>query len=221
MANQLQIGPQPGGQAQQVINERGDNYGSLIVAETQGKYQELTRLGYTFAARSGAAAAIPVNTTCTNAPTLWNLANSNKLVVPLKIILSMATLGTYVIDGFTLMGEANMGSNAATGLPFPTFSNIAPTSLRLGGNYSATSQFANASVTWTTQPSALMDLGMGQNIQGTAATGAPYSQLSFDLDGTVVMNPGTAICVAAATAASSATYWTTIIFAELPYNPGY
>jgi hypothetical protein len=204
-----------------VTNERGDNFGALIVAETQGKYQEWARQGYIFSARSGAAAAIPVNTTCTNAPTLWNLANSNKLVVPLRIALSFATLGTYVIDGLTLMYEANMGSNAATGLPFPTFTNIAPASTRIGSSYACTSQFANGTVTWTSQPAALMDLGMGQNVQGTAATGGPYSQLIFDLDGMVILNPGAAVCVAAATAATSATYWTTIIFAELPLLSGY
>jgi hypothetical protein len=220
MANQLQVGPQTQSLGQ-VTNERGDNYGALIVAEAQGRYQELARQGYVFAARSGAAAAIPVNTTCTNAPTLWNLANSNKIVVPLFITLSFAGLGTYVIDGFTLMAESGMGSNAATGAPFPTFTNIAPNTTRIGSGQTCTSQFANGTVTWTTQPTAIMDLGVGQNIQGTAASGGPYSGLMFDLQGCVVMNPGTAICIGAATAASSATYWTTIVFAEIPLVSGY
>jgi hypothetical protein len=218
---QLQVGPQFASPTS-VLTERGDNYAALIVAETQGKYQEWARQGYVYAARSGAAAAIPVNTTCTNAPTLWNASAGNKICIPIKLTLTCANIGTQVEDGFTIMYEANMGTSAYTGGPFPTFTNIPPVSTRIGGGLGPCStQFANAVVTWTTQPAALFDVGIGQWLSGAAATGSLYSQLSFDFDGTVVLNPGAAICLAAATAASSGTYWTSFIFAELPIVAGY
>lgn len=196
----------------------GNNWGDLLVSPVGGECFEWARQGYVFVARSGAAAAIPVNSAMTNAPTLWNPADSNKIVVPILISLSAAALGTQVIDGFTLSVEANMEAAAGTGKPFPTFTNIAPVSTRVGQAAVATTKFANAAVTWTTQPTVLLDLGMGQWVSGTAATGSPYNNHQFKLDGSVIMLPGTAISVGAATAASSGTYWTSIIFAELPYT---
>lgn len=198
---------------------RGGNYGELIVADLWGKYGELTRRGLVFAARSGAAAAIPVNTTLTNAPTLWNPASSAKLVVPLKIMFSAAALGTYVIDGFTVSYVTATGDTAAAALPIITFTNIAPINVLLGKGAAATTKFANATVTWTTNPTALMDIGLGQNLQGTAANGEPY-KLVYDFEGALALPPGTAISIGAATAATSATYWTTILFAELPVFAG-
>jgi hypothetical protein len=57
---------------------------------------------------------------------------------------------------------------------------------------------------------------MGQNLNGTAANGEPYNQLRYEFNGEVIMQPGTTISVGAATAATSGTYWTTILFAEVP-----
>ena len=85
-----------------------------------------------------------------------------------------------------------------------------------GKGGSATGRFANGTVTWTTQPAVLMDMGMGQWLNGTAASGECYNQMAMDFDGLVLLPPGSAICVGAATAASSATYWTSIVYAELP-----
>jgi len=192
------------------------NWGAQIVSQFGGGFMEMARRGLVFAARSGAAAAIPVNTTLTNAPTLWNPVGSGKVLVPLKIMLSAATLGTQVIDGFTINAAASMGNAAGAGQPFPTFTNIAPVSTRIGAATVAQGKFANAVVTWTAQPSVLFDIGIGQWVSGTAATGQPYNNHVFDFDGSVIMAPGTAICLGAATAASSGTYWTTILYAELP-----
>lgn len=217
MPDQIMIGPQLANDGA-VVNMRGDNYGAQMVLEMGGKYMEWVRRGYVYAARSGAAAAIPVNTTLTNGPTLWNTASSGKLVVPLKVLFSAATLGTQVIDGFTLHGIPSTGDAAATGLPIAAFTNVAPNSCLIGSSKACNTKFANAAVTLTnTAPTAIMDLGMGQWLNGTSAYGAPYT-LSFEFDGSIVMPPGTAIAIGAATAATSATYWTTILFAEIPYT---
>lgn len=192
-------------------------WGNPLVNVAGGKYLDWARRGYLYVARSGAAAAIPVNTTCTNAPTLWNPADSGKTFALIRIAFSAASLGTQVIDGFTLMYESGMSDTSGTaGMPFPTFTNIAPVSTLIGKGGSAKGRFANGTVTWTTQPAVLMDMGMGQWLNGTAANGECYNQMAMDFDGLVLLPPGSAICVGAATAASSATYWTSIVYAELP-----
>jgi len=187
-----------------------------LVQEYGGKFQYLAQQGLVFAARSGAAAAIPVNTTLTNSPTLWNPASSGKNVILLGISFSFATLGTQVIDGFTLSFLANAGDGVGTAAPVVTFTNIAPVCTKIGSGLGCSTKFANATVTFTTQPAAFMDLGMGQNLNGTAANGEPYNQLRYEFNGEVIMQPGTTISVGAATAATSGTYWTTILFAEVP-----
>lgn len=213
-SNILQIGPRNLSDGDRAVL-RGGSYGEVIVSELWGKYGELSRRGLVYAARSGAAAAIPINTTLTASPTLWNTASSGKLVVPLKVLFSAATLGTYVIDGFTVSYLLNAGDGVGTGAPVVTFTNLPPVNVLLGKGNSASTKFANATVTFTTQPAALMDVGLGQWLNGVAAVGQPYA-LAYDFDGAVMMPPGTTISIGAATAASSATYWTTILFAELP-----
>ncbi len=212
------VGPGDYSDGTEVVFRAGKN-GELIVQQLFGNYAELAQRGYVFVARSGAAAAIPVNTTLTNSPTLWNPADSGKLVIPLLLNLSCVNIGTYVEDGFTVSYLTSTGSTVATGLPLATFTNIAPVSTLLGAGKTATTKFANGTVTFTTQPAALMDLGMGQNVQGTAANGEPYN-LSFDFRGAIIMRPGTSISIGAATAASSATYWASIVFAEVPAIDG-
>lgn len=193
---------------------RTGSYGELIVQQLYGKYAELTRRGYVYAARTAAAAAVPVHTTMTNAPTLWNKASSGKLVYLLQVLMSPAVIGTPVLQGFGLGFLKNTGDAAATGNPLATFTNVAPAPTLLGRGACQTA-FAGAVVTFTTQPAVFMDIGIGHWIEGAAASGGP-AFLLYDFDGTVIMPPGTSVTLASLTTATSTTYWTTIIFAEVP-----
>jgi hypothetical protein len=120
-----------------------NSWGKPIVAFSGGRYLEWMRRGYIYVARSGAAAAIPINSTCTNAPTLWNPADSGKLIVPISICLSTEALGTPIITGITLSYETGMSDTSGTaGMPFPTFTNIAPVGTTFGKNASAKGRFS-------------------------------------------------------------------------------
>lgn len=198
---------------------RGGNYGESIVSQLFGKYLELSRRNLVFVARSGAAAAIPINTTLTNSPTLWNPADSGKIVVPLRLQLSVAAIGTPVLTSLTLSYLTNTGSVVATGNPLATFTNIAPKCVSLGKGSAATTKFANATVTFTANPTALMDIGIHHWLEGTAGSGQ-MGEIFHDFDGTLVMPPGTSISVGA-TAATSTTFWTSILFAELAVPNGF
>jgi hypothetical protein len=193
----------------------GDNWGAMLVAEQGPQYLEWLRRGWIFSVKTATAAAIPIYSTATNAPTLWNPLSSGKLVVPLFINFTQAAVASAAVTGFMVMVEDGMGDFQQTGAPFPTFTNIAPVSCLVGSKLVATTRYAHGTVTWTTQPTALFDLGIGQNVQGTAATGAPVGGLSYELKGKVGLLPGGAMAVGGY-AASGNTWTVSIVFAELP-----
>ena len=197
------------------LEPRAGSYGELIVKQLGGRYMEMCRRGYVFAAIGAAAAAVPIATTLTNAPALWNPSDSNKVVVPLSVQLSLGAIGTPILQGFTISYLLSTGSTVATGLPIATFTNIAPTCLRLGQAATATTKYAGAVATYTVNPARLIDLGFGHHLEGAAASGQLYSNFGFNFDGQLVMAPGTLIALGS-TIATSTTYWTSIIFAEIP-----
>lgn len=198
-----------------LTNFLAGSMGELITADLWGKFGEFCRRGFVFVARVAAVAAIPVNTTLTNAPSIWNPAGSNKLVVPLRISLSLGAIGTPILQGFTVSYLTGAGSVAATGAPIPTWTNVAPVPLLVGGGKVASTLFSPAVSTYTVNPATLLDMGFGHHLEGTAASGQLYSGFSYDFDGSVQLLPGTTLHVGS-TIATSTTYWTSIIFAEIP-----
>jgi hypothetical protein len=194
-------------------NLRLGGAGELIVAQMWGKYGELCKRGCVFSARS-VLQAIPLQTALTNSPTLWNPSTSGKIVIPISIAVSPGTVGTPVIHGLTLSFLINTGATVAATLPIATFTEIAETCCYVGSAKVASAMFAAAVDTFTVNPALLMDLGMMHWLEGTAASGC-HAGYSKDLDGMVLMRPGTSISVGA-TAATSTLYATTIVWAEVP-----
>lgn len=205
------IGPNPKGAPSYL---RTSDFGEQVFVAGGSDYQELTRQGYVFTGRSGAAAAIPINTTLTNSPTLWNAASSGKVVIPLMLNLSVAAVGTPALQGFSVSYLANTGDGIGTGAPIVTFGVLTPVSNLLGRG-ACKARMANATVTFTTQPAVVMDIGINHWLEGSAASGT-VSNISFDFKGTIIMPPGTSISIGCPTTASSTTYWTSIVFAEIP-----
>jgi hypothetical protein len=187
--------------------------GEQVVTEMYGKYGELAQRGLVYAARS-ASATIPAYTTLTNAPVLWNPAGSNKLIVPLKVMLTPTGLGTPIITGLIACFLANAGATAATAAPVLTFTPIASYNCLIGMGSAAKGLFAAAVVTYTTQPQAFLDLGLGLWKSGTDAISLPITQV-FDFDSMVMMPPSTLIAIGGFVA-TSVTYCLCIIWAEIP-----
>jgi hypothetical protein len=175
---------------------------------------EWTRRGYVYTA-NGTLLTIPVYTTLTSGPVLWNPAGSGKLVIPLKITLTPGGLGTPVITGLVGCYLNNAGSTAATGAPVITFTNIAPIGTNLGKQGTATTLFANATVTYTAQPAAFYYTGLSMWKSGTDAISTPVT-LMHDFEGAVQLQPGSLIAFGGTPAATSTTYITSILFAEIP-----
>ena len=176
------VGPRNLGDSQ-VTNFRMGNQGELMMSELGGKYMEWCRRGWVYTA-SGTLLTIPVYTTLTNAPVLWNPAGSGKLVIPLKITLTPGALGTPVITGLVGCYLINAGSTPATAAPVPTFTNIVPIGTNLGKQGTATTLFANAAVTYTVQPTAFYYTGLSMWKSGTDAISLPVT-LVHDFEETV------------------------------------
>ena len=199
--------------SQQILQSAG-GYGQALQSKLVGKYAEFAKRGWVFSARSGAAAAIPIYTTPTNSPTLWNPSSSNRLVIPLKVMFTHASGAINALTGFVVQTVANTGDTVAAGFPIATFTNIVPVNMLLGRGATSTSKFANGTVTFTApQPSAVMDIGLGTTVNG-GAYGAPYT-LVYDFDGSLMIPPGSAICIGGRRASGTALFWTTIVFAEI------
>lgn len=195
-------------------NFTAGSYGDLQVSEFWGKYGTLVRKGLVYVARVNTAASVPVNSTLTNAPALWNPAGSGVFMIPLKITFSVGAIGTPVLQGFTLSYLTNAGATAATAAPVLTFTPQAVVNMKIGGSAGAKTQFAPAVATYTTAPAALMDLGLGHHLEGSAASGQHYT-LMHDFDTELIVPPGSLIALGS-TIGSSTTYYTSIIFAEIP-----
>ena len=198
----------------QVTNFRMGNQGEMMMSEMGGKYMEWCRRGWVYTA-SGTLLTIPVYTTLTNGPVLWNPAGSGKLVIPLKVTLSAGALGTPVITGLVGCYLNGAGATASTGAPVITFNNIAPIGTNLGKQGTATTMFANATVTYTTQPTAFYHMGLNMWKSGTDAISLPVT-LMHDFEGAVQIQPGSLFAIGGTPAATSTTYITSILFAEIP-----
>jgi hypothetical protein len=110
---------------------------------------------------------------------------------------------------------ANAGDGIGTGAPVVTFTAVASVNTLIGKGGTATTKFAPATSTFTAAPAKLMDLGFGHLLEGAAATGQMYSMYYHDFDGSVILPPGSLITLSS-TVATSTTYWTTILYSELP-----
>jgi hypothetical protein len=188
-----------------------DNWGSQLCSNVGPPTLEWLRRGYLFSARATAAQALIIFSTATNAPTLWNPAGSNKLVIPLYINFHPVAVASAVHTGILLGLKTGCGSAAATGAPFPTFTNKAPNCLTPAAGKTSTTLYSDAVVTFTAIPTVFVDVGAHQ-----LAAGSPMPP-RIDISGLVALGPGDAMTIMGQ-AASVNTYWMSVIFAELPFG---
>jgi hypothetical protein len=190
------------------------SYGQQITSDLFGGYHELVRRGVVFSAATAALAAVPVNTTLTNAPSLWNPTSSGKLVIPLRLTLSVGAIGTPILQGFTVSYLINTGDIIATGAPIATGTAVASVCTLVGKGITPRSIWLPAVSTYTVNPAKLLDLGIGHFLEGAAASGTFYV-LDHDFRGSIGMPPGSSIHIGS-TIATSTTYWVTLLYAEVP-----
>lgn len=190
---------------------RVGNTGELITsAGLNGVYYEQTMRGNAFVyAMSTAASIVAVGTA--GFPNLWNPLGSGKLLVLTKITWQAAAIGTPVISGFQYAYLANAGAQVGTASPVLTGTYVGGVNLLLGSGQMSVMKFAGAAGTMTTAPTIFAAAGLNL---GATATQTPWTG-SDDINGRIVIPPGTLFQIGASTATST-TFNISIWGLELP-----
>lgn len=210
----MRIGPANFDDGGNPVSHRGCNQGALIVQELQGRYAEATRRGQMYIFNTTAAAILLTNTTA-NGPTIWNLAGSGFVFVPVALRLSFVS-GTTTIGACVWSVTNNAGSAIGTAAPIVTFTHVAPVNALLGSTCTSHMRWAPTTSTFTAAPTNIAATGI--NLGAAAPTGmGTYETL---LDGQLMVMPGNALTLNYTVATSTALFWTTIWGMEIPLQKG-
>jgi hypothetical protein len=212
MPMQNQVGPFVANDGA-VSNMRADNYGSSIVQQFNGKYAEQARRGQLFNASVAAAAAILLTNTTANGPTLWNPLGSGVILYINQLYLTWVS-GTITVSGLIWNITRNAGAQAATGAPILTVTPVATRPCMEGSSSVSKAIWAPVTTTYTAAPSFLRATGISMIAAGQTAV------IEQDYDGTFAVMPGNAVTLNCAVATTTAIFWTTIIYSEVPIPAG-
>jgi hypothetical protein len=148
---------------------------------------------------------------------LWNPASSGRNAVLMRYTLGYVS-GTSVAGAVGLMSLPNAGGNIGTGAPFSAFTSVDPNNGLIGGGQKSVMRCANAATnTLTTAGAWYKSLGISL-YAATAAIAVAAQDTQSEVDGAIIVPPGTAVYLAAS-AASSALYAQSLIWEEIPVNP--
>ena len=211
MPLQYQVG-QAFGNDNGVLNARGDNYGSMIIQQFNGRYAELARRGQLFNF-STPSQAIPISATGGGMPTIWNPAGSGKILYVLKLLYCY-TSGTLAQGALNWYLTAAAGSNISATAPIKTFTSVAPVPMMVGSSSASSMWWGPTTNTFQVAPVFYLATGINNLASGPAGT-VDY----VDSDACIALMPGNSISLGA-TVATSALLWTTIVAAELPIPVG-
>ena len=215
-ANQIQPGPIPTASLSSgsLVTQLGGNLGEGVVSELHGKYYNLTRAGYVFHGVTAAAGVlIPVSTTTSPTFALWNPGGSGKNLVLIRY--KVGWVGTTGAPGAILyMMETGVGSNIGTAAPITAFTSGTPQNGFVGGGANSVAKFTPSAATLTTAGTVFSTAGFSQlTTTGTATFGTV--ELIDDLDGTIILSPGT-IFYTAGSAALLSSFAQALVWAEVP-----
>ena len=193
--------------------------GDMLVSELHGKYYNQTKRGNVFFA-STAATGVTISIFSNGSYTglaLWNPQGSGKNLSMIRTIWSQTTVATATA-GLGYAWLVNAGSSIGTGQPLSAFSN---TGVIRGSAVCGTPGQGN-SVVVNAPISATLTTAMtwGRSSPVTALIGANSTvaglTLFDDLDGTMIIPPGT-FWAMTTTAASGSTAWAlTAVWEEVP-----
>jgi hypothetical protein len=189
--------------------------GELIVYEDHGKFYEQTLRGNTFVATSATPIAIPIDSSTTVTPTLWNPAGSGVILEVVRLQLTH-TITTPDIPGamhwsYTL----NAGAEPGTAGVITAFTNIAPVSCLLGSGRISKGRYMQAG-TFAAAPTFYMGAGISSDTWTAASTYPPFL-IQVDYDGMLLVPPGTALSLMS-TVATGGTFFVNMFYIESPYS---
>ena len=164
-----------------------------------------------------AGVAIPAYNATAQVFGLWNPAGSGVIVVPIRLSLAIATIGSNIVGAIGLSAVYNTGAAiGATGAPITAFTQTASVSGLIGaGAGGAAQSAARFTLTATTiAPTFVYATGIGSST-GTA-TDDP-GQMTHEFEGAIGVAPGTYIGLGGS-AAPVSTYQASLVWLELPVS---
>lgn len=190
-------------------------YGQQMVSDLFGKYTEAAIRGKVFIATSlPAGNAIPVNTT--TAPTffLWNPADSGVHIIPVSFRVGFAS-GTGIAGaiGYNYLLGAGGAQGTATTPVVTAITDIRPITSVVGGSATPRARFGTTVTVVTATSGFLRTSGISQGAPITS-TAAVWNMVDV-FDGTIIVEPGTAIYPVANTAIAEVTV-ASMEYLELP-----
>ena len=183
--------------------------GEGVFAELHGKFYTQAYRGRVFAASTaiaGTAVGTATSTNLTNL-TLWNPLGSG---VNLELVsIDVNILTTIGVGGLGLSYATGVGANIGTGAPVISQTAITPVNAFVGASATvagASAAKVGSTTSLTTAPALFANLGVSTQ-SSTAGTGAYLTRI--DMDGKVVVAPGSLITLVAAAATTAATtfFW--------------
>lgn len=183
--------------------------GSMVVAESHGKFYEQASRGNMYIAQAPAIALIIAATTGGH-PTLWNPLGSGVNAEIVRVSLTWVTGANSAIALIWAI-TAPAGATYATGAPIATWVNVAPQNVLPTSAKVSSMKWAPATNTFSAAPAYLCGIGVGL---GNAAPTVVPEQINIDYDGMLVIPPGVALSLCSLSGTTTATYLVTIYYIE-------
>lgn len=166
------------------------------MAFASGRYYADVNLGNVFI---GTTAVAGVNPPAYNATAhtfcVWNPLGSGKNIVPMHLLVGYSAT-TGATGNVVISYQNGVGAQVATGAAITAATLVAALNAKIGAGNSSVAKFAPATITFAAATSLLMTTGITQTVTtATDATNIP-NQTKHDFDGSIMVPPGTAICVA-------------------------
>lgn len=161
-----------------------------------GQYYTDTYLGNVFVGSTAVAGVKPpaynatAHTFC-----VWNPLGSGKNIVPIRLQAGWSDT-TGAAGNVVISYQNGVGSQVATGAPITAATLVAPVNTKLGAGNASVSKFAPATITFASATSLLLTTGISQLV--TTATTAVIGTFTAEylFNGSLIVPPGSAICVA-------------------------
>jgi hypothetical protein len=192
-----------------------DYNGSQKVIQMGGKYSELARRGLLFNATVKTAAAILLSATTGNVPSIWNPAGSGKVLYIDKLLVNFLS-GTTTVSSLQWMITRNAGNGISATAPVCTWTNQAPEPALAGAPFASSMLFAPAVCTFVGAPAFFASSGI--NFGAAAPTAGTIQEV--DYDGAIGLYPGNVLSLCASVTTTTALYFSTIIYHEVPMVDG-
>jgi hypothetical protein len=186
---------------------RAQRDGSLIVAESHGKWYEAASRGTIYHATTlTAGIALIVSATTGNHPTLWNPNSAGTYNAEFVKLVAARVSGTDAPGAWYWCSTNPAGAAIATGGPIATWTNVAPLSGLLGpGAADSIMKWAPAINTYTAAPVFYAPVGVTM-YTGTVAAVIAELQLVIEYDGDLIVGPNSALSLTTQVATSTALY---------------